>query len=430
MTDVLVVGAGAVGLYAAAAFATAGFDVELWEKREAPVPGASAQSSASPSSGAALSRAAPSSRAIGIHPPALHALDAIGVADAVAAEAVQVRRAQARVSLSLGTQTAPSRVGTVSFDQVSRRFPFVATLPQHRTQALIEEKVLALGPGASGGTITVSRGIEVVGIAPHVRGVTVRGTSVSVGGPPSQAGATQIEARFVVIAEGAGGMSRRRLGVPTSDRAYRDTYLMGDAADTTGDGEEAVVTLSPDGVVESFPLPGGVRRFVAHTPLLLPDAGPDTLSRLVATRTGHRFDPSTVTMLSAFGVRRRIARRFVVGTRIAIVGDAAHEISPIGGQGMNLGWLDVAELVPVVAALLSGRSDGSPVDDLAAWGERRRRIATAAARQAELNMRVSAPGSTADLRLRSLALGAALRGGSGARLARVYAMGSDPPRVR
>lgn len=412
MTDVLVVGAGAVGLSAAAAFAEAGFDVEVWEKRDGSATGAPRLS-----------------RAIGIHPPALHTLDTIGVADAIVAEAVQVRRAHARVTTAVGADAAPARVGTVSFAGVSRRFPFIATLPQHRTEALIAEAVERVGHGS----VVVRRGLEVVGIAPDARGVTVRGIPASRAEDPSGPGGVQVSARFVIVAEGGGGMSRRRLGVHVAGRTYRDTYLMGDAADTTGDGDEAVVTLSPDGVVESFPLPGGVRRFVAHTPTLLTGAQPDTLARLVETRTGHRFDPATVTMLSGFGVRRRIADRFSVGTRIAIVGDAAHEISPIGGQGMNLGWLDVAELVPVVVELLRGPSAGradSPAASLDAWSTRRRRAALRAARQAEANMAVSAPGTSAALRLRSVALGAALRGRSAETLARVYAMGGDPPGVR
>ncbi|RUR03296.1 FAD-dependent oxidoreductase [Labedella endophytica] len=409
MSDVLVIGAGAVGLYAASAFATAGLDVELWDKRDEP----------------GESDRPPLSRAIGIHPPALHALDAIGAADAIIDEAVPVRRAHARVTLAIGADARTRDVGSVSFAGVSSRFPFVATLPQHRTHAILADAIRRLDPSSGARAVSVSYGMEVVGIAPDVRGVTVRG--VPTGSTADEAGARQVRPRFVVIAEGGGSMSRRRLGVSTADRTYRDTYLMGDAADTTGDGPDAVVTLTPDGVVESFPLPGGVRRFVAHTPALLEGAGADTLERLVHARTGHRLDPASVSMLSAFGVRRRIAEHFAVGSRIAIVGDAAHEISPIGGQGMNLGWLDVAELVPVVTELLRGSPAGSTAS-LAEWGVRRRRIAVAAARQAEANMLVSAAGTPVDLRVRSLALRAALRGRGGARLARVYAMGGDANR--
>ncbi|XAZ29914.1 FAD-dependent monooxygenase [Paenarthrobacter ureafaciens] len=53
-------------------------------------------------------------------------------------------------------------------------------------------------------------------------------------------------------------------------------------------------------------------------------------------RTGVFPDESSNSMLSAFDVRARLAPRMVHG-RIVLLGDAAHEISPIGGQGMNLG---------------------------------------------------------------------------------------------
>src|SRR4051812_50005094 len=91
------------------------------------------------------------SRAIGIHPPALAALARTGVAEAVVAEGVQIRRG---VALTGGETLAE-----MSFARGSDRFPFVLFLPQGRTAALLErrgEEVGALaaarrGPGAPRG---------------------------------------------------------------------------------------------------------------------------------------------------------------------------------------------------------------------------------------------------------------------------------------
>jgi 2-polyprenyl-6-methoxyphenol hydroxylase-like FAD-dependent oxidoreductase len=74
---------------------------------------------------------------------------------------------------------------------------------------------------------------------------------------------------------------------------------------------------------------------------------------------------------------------------VLLVGDAAHEISPIGGQGMNLGWLDVQALVPLVTAhLCEGAEIGKA---LARFNRTRRRAAGLARRKAHLNMALGRP---------------------------------------
>ena len=108
-------------------------------------------------------------------------------------------------------------------------------------------------------------------------------------------------------------------------------------------------------------------------------------------------------MLSAFSVRSTMARRIVAG-RVVLVGDAAHEISPIGGQGKNLGWLDAQALAPVVREAVAGR----PVAGrLKAFDAGRRRAAVIARRQSEVNMLLGRPLPAPLLRLRNLAIGGA-----------------------
>jgi 2-polyprenyl-6-methoxyphenol hydroxylase-like FAD-dependent oxidoreductase len=162
---------------------------------------------------------------------------------------------------------------------------------------------------------------------------------------------------------------------------------MGDFADSTGFGPDAALFLEAAGIVESFPLPGGLRRWVVR--LAAPGDGGDArwLADRIRQRTGIDVDPASNSMLSRFGVRSRLVQRMVTG-RTVLIGDAAHEISPIGGQGMNLGWLDAVALAPVVLASLRGADVGVKVRRFEAG---RTAAAARAARQSQINMALGRP---------------------------------------
>jgi len=173
------------------------------------------------------------------------------------------------------------------------------------------------------------------------------------------------------------------LTIPFPGRDYPDTYIMGDYADSTDLGPKAGIFLGQSGVVESFPLPGGLRRWVVKTNGLVDDPQPEQLASLVLSRTVHKVDISTCAMISSFRVSNFLASRMSKG-RIALAGDAAHVVSPIGGQGMNLGWLDAYALLE---ALIAERDNGSfSAEPFLEYDSARCRAAKAARRRAELNM--------------------------------------------
>ena len=357
MIDVAIVGGGPVGLYLAALLLQEGLGVRVLEQRR---------------------ERDSHSRAIGIHPPALVALDRAGVAPELAAGGVAIRRGRAYSGGKL--------VGTMSFESVSRQFPFVLSLPQSRTEACLERRVQELDPSA------LARGARVTGITDDGGAVTLAVTSGAV--------STHMESTLAVAADGAHSTMRQMLGIPVREKRYPDHYVMGDFADAGIFGTDAVLFLEEGGIVESFPLPGGLRRWVVRLgrPSLSPDAA--DLALLVGQRTGIGLDAGSSTMLSSFSVRSVISDR-MVARRTVLIGDAAHEISPIGGQGMNLGWLDAEALAPIICEALDGGPVGRRLRD---FELRRRRAAGVARRQSEVNMMLGRPLAEPWLRLRNHAL--------------------------
>ena len=336
-----------------------GVDVQVLEQRGAPEP---------------------QSRAIGIHPPALAALAGTGVAEAMIAEGVQIRRGMA--------MAGGKCLARMSFAGVSDRFPFVLSLPQARTEAHLERRVNELGDGA------LHRGVRLTGLSDDGGRVSVEADSKS--------GTLRYSAPLVIAADGVRSTVRALQGADVRVKEYPDSYLMGDFADGTGFGPDAALFLSGAGIVESFPLPGQLRRWVVRLgPGDATFGGPDAggpaaggpgadarwLMGCVRERTGLAIDAGTNSMLSRFGVRTRLVPRMVAG-RVVMIGDAAHEVSPIGGQGMNLGWLDAAALAPIVSAAVRGQD---VTDRLRTFERTRLRAAARAARQAEINMALGRP---------------------------------------
>jgi len=404
--DVVVVGAGPSGLLLAAELTRHGVSTALLERRLG-------------RDGAGL-RSHAGTRAVGVHGRTLAVMEPSGATERLLAGAARITRGVARSGVR--------QLGEVRLDRTHTRFPFVATAPQSATEA-------AVGFGGP----EPMRGAEVRAVTELAHGVVV---AVRIGSVE-----VELHARAAVIAAGASGRELLRPWARAHTRAYSDRYVMTDLYTGGGPGGEypvdaadaqppdtAILTLHPEGIVESFPLPGG-RRLVAWqggdwnpAPGLVSNAGENAelLRRAVAERAGEPELAERIGSATSFRIRRVLLSRMRRG-RVLAIGDTAHEISPIGGQGMNLGLIDAATLSPVLARWVrgSGGEDASVIDELQLWETDRLAAARTAARIAELNTRLGrgrpAAVHGAATALVRAALATPLRGVA----ARAYTMGFD-----
>lgn len=304
--DVIIAGAGPAGMLLGCLLAARGVEVLICERR---------------------TDADDRTRAIGVHPPGLAALDEAGVGDAVRAEGLVLEGGEVHAR---GRMLAAVRFG------VERP---VLTLPQPRTHALLREQLTR-----SGSPVMV--GSRVLGAWPDGEHVRVRIADMT--------GWHDTTAAFLVAADGVRSRLRRMLNVGWHARGRPARYAMVDIPDPAPDAV-ARLHCEPAGLVESFPLPGGVRRWVVRE--LVEPLDADWFAEAVLHRIGMRIDVPAGIRPASFVAAQHRADRTVHG-RIVLLGDAAHELSPIGGQGMNLGWADAQRLAPLlIDALRRGASD-------------------------------------------------------------------------
>ncbi len=162
-----------------------------------------------------------------------------------------------------------------------------------------------------------------------------------------------LSARLVVGADGADSWVRAQAAIEIAMRPYRQTAVVANFA--TGGPHRGVAWqwFRRDGVLALLPLPGERVSMVwstadEHAQRLLDLTG-DELAAQVADASHDALGAlRLMTPPAAFALRVQRVRQ-LVAPRLALVGDAAHNVHPLAGQGVNLGFRDVRELAQALA---------------------------------------------------------------------------------
>ncbi|MGE0160799.1 MAG: FAD-dependent monooxygenase [Gemmatimonadales bacterium] len=364
-TAVAIVGAGPTGLTLACRLAADGIPFVVLDR---------------------LAQGANTSRAAVIHARTLEVLDRL-----------DVTRRLMQEGLVVPTFTIRDRdrvLARVPFEWLPTPYPHTLMLPQQRTEAILLERLRALGGD-------VSRPYDMEGYEEVDGGVRLR-----VRGPDGAR--HDLTVAWLVGADGMHSKVREASGIGFVGGSYEESFVLADVRMSWPlPNDEVALFFSPTGLVVVAPLPEGHHRIVATCDPVPehPDAG--FMQALLDARgpVADRGRIRDIVWSSRFRLHHRVADRYRAG-RVLLAGDAAHVHSPAGGQGMNTGIQDALALGDALADVVSGRSGESRLDD---YEHARRPVAERVVRYTDRMTRVATLRTPRRRRVRNAVLSRAAR---------------------
>ncbi|MFE9773107.1 FAD-dependent monooxygenase [Streptomyces sp. NPDC005931] len=317
--SVIVVGAGPTGLLLAGDLATAGVPVTLVEKRPR--------------------RISNLSRAFVLHARTLEQLDSRGLADELEAVGRPLDRLRLYDRLSLDLSTLPSR------------YHHVLLVPQYEVEKVLLRRATEAG-------VDFRYETQVTGLTQDPDGVTVRVTGPA--GEPEE-----LRAAYAVGTDGMRSAVRNAVGLPFPGRSVIRSVVLADVR--LAEEPETPLTVNAVGDVFAFlaPFGDGYHRVIAwHRGRDIPEDRPvglEEVKEITRLALGRDFGMHDARWTSRFHSDERQAPAYRVG-RVFLAGDAAHVHTPAGGQGMNTGMQDAANLGWKLAQVLGGHAPDSLLD--------------------------------------------------------------------
>ncbi len=325
--DVLIAGAGPVGLTMAAELARFGLSVRIVDKN---------------------TQRTDKSKAIVVWARTLELLDRMG--QGVTGRFIETGLKAEYANIFSGGE----QIGHVDLSKVDSPYPFVLLIQQSETERLLEEQLATFG-------VKVERQVELKAFEQSADGVT---SSLA----HADGSEEKIETQWLIGCDGAHSTVRHALGMTFEGSTLLNDWILADAHISGMQGPPAVdIHWHAQGVLAIFPLGGTRYRVIA-------DAGEsdssgigehrvptmEEVQQILDVRGPQGLVASDPVWLSEFTINERKVADFRAG-RVFLAGDAAHVHSPAGGQGMNTGMHDAFNLAWKLSLVSRGLCAAEPL---------------------------------------------------------------------
>ena len=262
-------------------------------------------------------------------------------------ERVMAARAAAYRRMRVFQGAEPHGHGALEFDSAEIGEPDLGHIVEDSLLRTVLADAVAAAPNA-----TLAIGAEIAAATVESRGVSV---DLREGG--------SIHGSLLLAADGSDSTVRRLLDLPTAEHPYGQTALVTHVTSGASHHGTAWQRFLQGGPLAFLPLTDGRSSVVWSLPTvdaerLLAVGDAEFLAALNDASAGVLGELTACSARAGFKLKALHAPRYTTA-RVALLGDAAHTVHPLAGQGMNLGLLDAACIAAVVEdALVAGEDPG------------------------------------------------------------------------